>query len=163
MKQRPQPELIKPRTLIWGTPVDDASLIKLIEECGADVVMDDICIGSRYYWEDLPETEDPVEGIAERYMDKLVCPFKIRDFTSDHKQAMENRYGYLREYVKDFEVEGAIMQVVAYCAIHSIDVPDVRDYLNDMGLPALTVEHDYNVATFSALRTRIQAFVETLE
>jgi bzd-type benzoyl-CoA reductase N subunit len=163
LDQRPKPEIAKPRILIWGTPVDDISLIQLIEECGADVVMDDICIGSRHYWQDVPETEDPIDGLAERYMDKLVCPFKIRDFTTDHRHDMQNRYGYLQQYVKEFDVEGAIMQVVAYCAIHAIDVPDVKDYFNDMGLPVLNLEHDYNVATFAALRTRIQAFVETLD
>nr|HID59531.1 2-hydroxyacyl-CoA dehydratase [Desulfobacterales bacterium] len=163
LENRPRPEPVKPRILLWGTPVDDISLIQLIEECGADVVMDDICVGSRHYWPDVAETDDPLDGLVERYMDKLVCPFKFWDVTTTHRQDVEKRYSYLKQYAKEFGADGAIMQVVTYCAIHALDVPDVRDYFHEMGLPVLTLEHDYNVATFSSLRTRVQAFIETLD
>jgi len=162
LKSRTRHGTIKPRLLIWGTPVDDVSFIELIEDCGADVVMDDTCIGSRYFWHDVAETDDPLDGIVERYIDKTICPLKFWD-VNDHKQDLEKRYSYLRQYVADFNVEGVIMQMVTYCAIHALDVPDLKDYFNEMGLPVSILEHDYSVATFPSLRTRIQAFVEMLE
>jgi bzd-type benzoyl-CoA reductase N subunit len=161
LKKRTRTETVKPRVLLWGTPVDDVSFIQLIEECGADVVMDDTCTGSRLFWHDVPETGDPLDGLVRKYMENSICPFKFPDLVN-HRQDMENRYQYLKRYVRDFAAEGAVMQVVTYCAIHSLDVPDVKDYFNEMGLPALVLEYDYNAASFSALRTRVQAFVETL-
>lgn len=35
----------------WGSPLTDAGLIEMIEGLDSNVVMDDICIGSRHFWE----------------------------------------------------------------------------------------------------------------
>ena len=161
---RHKEDIRKPRILLWGTPVDDVSFLQLIEECGADVVMDDTCVGSRHWWPEVSETDDdPMTALADRYTDGLRCPFRFPDIIAGHKQDVEKRYGYLKEYIEEFKVDGVIMQVVGYCAIHALDVPDVKDYLNELGVPVLVLEHNYSTSTFAPLRTRIQAFIETLE
>ena len=63
----------RPRILLWGNELDDAAFIRLIEESGADVVMDDLCTGTRSFWEDVPETDDPLDGLVTRYL-KTHCP-----------------------------------------------------------------------------------------
>ena len=57
-----------PASLSGETRSMMSAFIKLIEECGAQVVMDDLCTGTRFFWEDVPETDDPLDGIARRYL-----------------------------------------------------------------------------------------------
>ena len=59
--------------MLIGAEVDDVAFVKLIEDTGASVVVDDLCPGAR---ENLPLvdiTDDPLDGIAERYLRKIHC------------------------------------------------------------------------------------------
>ena len=49
-----------------------------------------------------------------------------------------------------------------FCDLHEYDVPDLRDYLENKGLPVLHIESDYSMAAVMALRTRIEAFMEMI-
>jgi benzoyl-CoA reductase subunit C len=55
----------------------DAEFIRLIESRGAQVVADDICTGSRYFWNDVVPAEDSLSAIAARYFDRPSCPLRI--------------------------------------------------------------------------------------
>ena len=58
VKNRPAPKADGlPRIFIWGNEIDDIAFIRLVEECGAHVVMDDLCTGTRFFWDDVPETD----------------------------------------------------------------------------------------------------------
>jgi benzoyl-CoA reductase/2-hydroxyglutaryl-CoA dehydratase subunit BcrC/BadD/HgdB len=59
-------------------------------------------------------------------------------------------------------VDGAILQSVKYCDSHGFEVPSIRHYLNSLGVPNVYVEHDYSERTFASMKTRVEAFVETL-
>ena len=79
-------------------------LIQLIEDCGSYVVMDDTCVGSRFYWPDVEITEDPIDGIAKRYLDDIVCPRTFRDNAgTSHRDDLENGFAYLKEFVRDYK------------------------------------------------------------
>ena len=75
---------------------------------------------------------------------------------------LENRFGYLKDYVREWNVNGVILQSVRYCDTHGYEVPAVRDYLNSLGLPSVYLEHDYSQSSLAPLKTRIQAFLEVL-
>lgn len=160
-RQEPPPRR-KARLLIWGGPMDNTALVQLIEQSGANVVMDDTCIGSRHYWADVESDPEPLEALTRRYLDKIVCPRTYRDSPGNHQADIENRFGYLRDFARDFKVNGAILQVIRFCDIHEYDAPDVRDYLKECGLPVLFIEHDYSAAALAPLATRIQAFLEMI-
>lgn len=159
--QHPQNKAV--RILIWGTPLDDVAITRLIEESGANVVVEDVCTGMRPFLSDVEATDDPLEGIATRYMDKLTCPIACREAEGTHKEDLDRRLGYLKAMAKDYQVNAAIIQVVSYCCIHLIDALNVKDYLREeAGIPSLIVEHDYNKGALAPLKTRIQAFLETM-
>ena len=56
---------------------------------------------------------------------------------------LESRFGYLRDYVKGWNVNGVILQSVKYCDVHGYEVPGLKDYLASIGLPSTYLEHDY--------------------
>jgi benzoyl-CoA reductase subunit C len=164
-KEKPQKQTA--RLLVWGSVIDDVSLIETIENVGANVVMDDICVGSRAHWSNVELTPDPLDGLAYRYLVGIKCPRTFREAALDQGRKnymadLENRFSYLKDYIKEWNVDGVILQSVKYCDTHGYEVPALRDYLNSLGLPSIYLEHDYSQGSLAPLRTRVQAFLEVL-
>ena len=161
------PQKKSARLLVWGSILDDIALAEMIEGLDANVVMDDTCVGSRCYFPDVEPTEDPLDGLAYRYLVELKCPRTFREATfgetkKDYMADLESRFGYLRDYAKEWDAKGVILQSVRYCDIHGYEVPGLKDYLDSVGLPNLYLEHDYSEAALAPLRTRVQAFLEVI-
>jgi len=155
------------RLLVWGSIIDDIALVEMIEGLEANVVMDDTCVGSRAYFPDVELTEDPLDGLAYRYLVELKCPRTFREAIfgetkKEHLADLESRFGYLRDYAKEWDAKGVILQSVRYCDIHGYEVPGLKDYLDHVGLPNTYLEHDYSEAALAPLRTRVQAFLEVI-
>ncbi|MFC1993290.1 2-hydroxyacyl-CoA dehydratase subunit D [Chloroflexota bacterium] len=168
VKERKDGPSKKPaRLLVWGSIIDDIAMMEMIEDAGANVVIDDTCVGSRAYFADVEPTNDPLDGLAYRYLVELKCPrtFKgssIGDTKKDNMADLENRFGYIRDYAKEWNANGVILQSVRYCDIHGYEVPGLKDYLDSVGLSSLYIEHDYSEAALAPLKTRVQAFLEVL-
>jgi len=167
VKERKDGPQKKTRLLIWGSIIDDIALIKMIEGLGANLVMDDTCVGSRAYFPDVELTDDPLDGLAYRYLVELKCPRTFREAVfgetkKDYMTDLESRFSYLRDYAKEWDVKGVILQSVRYCDIHGYEVPGVKYYLDNIGLPNIYLEHDYSQAALAPLRTRVQAFLEVI-
>jgi benzoyl-CoA reductase/2-hydroxyglutaryl-CoA dehydratase subunit BcrC/BadD/HgdB len=166
-KRKEGPQKQAARLLIWGSIVDDVPLIATIEGAGANVVMDDICVGTRFYWPEVELTQDPLDGLAYRYLVGIKCPRTFREVVSgqtkkNYMADLENRFGYLKDYIKGWNVNGVILQSVRYCDTHGYEVPALRDYLNSLDVPSVYLEHDYSQGSLAPLRTRVQAFLEVL-
>jgi benzoyl-CoA reductase subunit C len=150
------------RLMICGTGNDDITFIEMVEETGANVVIDDLCFGSRPYWWEVEESHDPLASIARSYLEKLNCPRTFRQSPGSHQDDLENRFGYLYEFAKDFKVNGVILYILRYCDTHAFDAPDVKEYLQGKGLPVLEIEGDYPTPSLTRLKTRVQAFLEMI-
>ncbi len=97
----------------------------------------------------------------------MTCPRTIRvadlgETKKEHLPDLETRFGYIRDYARDWNANGVVLQSVRFCDIHGYEVPGLRDYLDSVGLPNIYIEHDYSEAALAPLRTRIQAFIELL-
>jgi len=158
------------RLLVYGCETDDIAFTKLVEECGANIVIDDLCVGTRFYWEDVELTDDPLMSLADRYLGKIVCPrthrsqVQLQDLQEKglRRAELDLKFSYLGDFVRDYNVNGAILYVIRYCDTHELDAPDVRDYIQDMGVPVLYLEDDYSLTSIEGLRTRVQAFLEMI-
>ncbi|MFH1031461.1 MAG: 2-hydroxyacyl-CoA dehydratase family protein [Chloroflexota bacterium] len=155
------------RLLVWGTVIDDKSLIEMIESAGADVVIDDTCVGTRAYWDDVKLTKDPLEGLAKHYLADLKCPRTFIEAVygearKDHMADLENRFGYLKNFIREWNVNGVILQSVKYCDCHGFEVPEVKFYLDSLNLPNTYIEHDYTEGALAPLKTRVQALLEII-
>ena len=155
------------RLLIWGPVMDDTALIEMIETLDANVVMDDTCVGSRAFFADVPLTDDPLDGLAYRYLEDNKCPRTFRESNIGgamvgYKADLEARFGYLGHFAKEWNADGAILQVLRYCDSHGYEVPQLKDYLDSIGLPNIYLEHDYGKAALPPLRTRVQGLTEII-
>ncbi|MFC1945031.1 2-hydroxyacyl-CoA dehydratase subunit D [Chloroflexota bacterium] len=143
----------KPRLMVIGSECD-VDLIHLIESLGAQVVIEDLCTGSRYFWNEVIPAEDRLSAIAARYLNRPPCP--LRD-VPEHRRLI-----HIVNLAKDYNVHGAIIALQKFCEPHSFDTPPIEAALKELGIPTLFLELDFTLAA-GQLRVRIEAFLEMLE
>lgn len=141
------------RLLVTGSVMDNIEVMKIIEDKGANVVADDLCTGSRYFWDLVNPAADPIHAIADRYLDKIPCPFTVHS---------EDRFKHTLEMAKEYDVEGAIIFVLKFCDTHSFDAPILMEELKAQGLPVLYLEWEHAMSGIAGLKTRIEAFIEMI-
>ncbi len=150
------------RIMLVGDQVDDAAISDAIEGTGAYLVMDDLSMGSKMYWEDVDLTRDPVEGIAERYLKKLKLPTTYVDSGDNYQAGLDARFGHMIRHIKEFKVDGVILFVYKYCDPYGFEVPAVKSYIESAGTPVLYIEDEYSVSSLGRVKTRIEAFLEMI-
>ena len=151
------------RMMIIGDQIDDIALIEIIEKAGAQMVMEDTSIGSKIYWPDIEVTQNPIDGIAERYLRKIKIPTTYRDTGETYQDKLEERFGHVRQFIKDFRVDGAILFIYKYCDPYGFEVPAIKNYIESLGTPVLYLEEEYSTSSFGRLKTRIEAFLEMID
>jgi benzoyl-CoA reductase subunit C len=153
-----------PRILVDGSCVDNIDFIKLIEDSGANVVADSLCIGTRDYWPHAETGIDPIKSLAHRYLDKVNCPRTYRERVgTSYEDDLEARFGDMGSLVKAFAVDGVILYIYKYCDPFGFEIPAREAYLDQLGVPTLYLEDEYSIGTIGRMRTRIQAFLEMIE
>ncbi|MFW6102058.1 MAG: 2-hydroxyacyl-CoA dehydratase subunit D [Chloroflexota bacterium] len=164
VKNRTSPPVKKlPRIMVVGAEVDDIAFIKLIEDNGANVVIDSMCVGTRDYFFAIDTGQDPLGSIADYYLRKLNCPRTYREWTGQtYEEDLEARFGDIGSFVKDFKVDGVILYILKYCDPFGFEVPARMQYIQSLDTPVLYIEDEYSMSTIARLRTRVQAFLEIL-
>ncbi|MFC1921189.1 2-hydroxyacyl-CoA dehydratase subunit D [Chloroflexota bacterium] len=166
-ERRNGPQKKSARLLVWGSIIHETPIIEMIESLDANVVMDDTCVGSRAYFDDVKITADPLDGLAYHYLVDLKCPRTFREVnvggvSNEYQADIKNRYDYIGQYAREWNVDGVILQSVRFCDTHGYEVPAVKDYLAGIGLPSIYLEHDNTEGALAQLRTRIQGFIEII-
>ena len=152
-----------PRIMVVGAQIDDEAFIRLIEESGANVVADSICVGSREYFPEAKTTVSPLEALAERYLRGVDCPRTYREFSGPtYQDDLKARFGHIGRAIREFQVDGVIIYILKYCDPFGFEVPATIKYLESLNVPVLHLEDEYSMASIARLRTRIQAFLEMI-
>ena len=74
------------------------------------------------------------------------------------------RKEYVRELVNDYHADGVIYEQLKFCEYWGYERALASHIIsNDYGIPTVTVDRQYTANASGQLRTRIQAFVESLE
>jgi benzoyl-CoA reductase/2-hydroxyglutaryl-CoA dehydratase subunit BcrC/BadD/HgdB len=152
----------KKRIMLIGDQIDDVAIAEIVENADASLVMDNISIGSKMYWEDVDATTDPLEGLALRYLRKLKLPTTIVGGGVNYREDLETRFGHLRQFIKDFSVDGVILLVYKYCDPYGFEVPAVKKFIEETGTPVLYLEDEYSTSSLARVKTRVEAFLEMI-
>ena len=148
------------RVAIVGSEIDDPSLTKLIEGCGALVVSDRYCFGSTPGREviELNDEEPVLWQICRHYMEVSECARYISDEKVHQRRETSDRLA------REFQAEGIIYEQMKYCDYWGFERALVSHIMHDeYGWPVLSIDRLYNNGNSGQLRTRVQAFVESLE
>jgi benzoyl-CoA reductase subunit C len=150
------------RIMLIGDQIDDVAIIDAIEAAGAYLVMDDLSTGSKMYWNDVDETADPLQGIAERYLRKLKIPTTFVGSGDNYQEILEERFGHMKKYIREFSVNGVILFIYKYCDPYGFEVPAIKSFIESAGVPVLYLEDEYSTSTLARMKTRIEAFLEMI-
>jgi len=140
--------------VLTGGVCDHPDIYQIIEDAGGVVVWDDFCTGSRYFEGLIDQSGDPIVSIAERYLKRIVCPAKHSGLTS--------RAENLIDTVKSKNADGVVFLVLKFCDPHSFDYPNLKNNLDKEGIPNTLIEMDDQFSLGERLKTRFEAFIETL-
>jgi len=152
-----EPAVPSPRLVIVGGENHDPALLHLIEAQGATIVIDDLCMGSRYFWNLVPGGEDSLEALAARYLEKPSCP--VKDISDMRDRA---RQRHLLKLAEDYRVQGAILVYQKFCDPQELDIPFLVHIFREVGIPTCVLELETTLAR-GQVQTRVQAFLETIE
>jgi benzoyl-CoA reductase/2-hydroxyglutaryl-CoA dehydratase subunit BcrC/BadD/HgdB len=160
------PDKKSSRLLIWSSTLDDTDIMQVFE-AKANVVMNESCGGIRAYRAGVKATADPLEGLANYYLNEITCARTFRQATlgetrKDYARDLQSRFGYLKGIIKEWKINGAIMLLVRYCDPFAFEMPSLKDYFNSLGVPSIYIEYDYTTGALAPLRTRVEAFLETI-
>lgn len=158
LKERRDGNKRGPRLLIAGSvlAIGDRKILDLAKELGVNIVIDELCTGSRWFWNDVEEPT--LEGLAHRYLRKIPCA-TLPDTRKDGNARRE----HIKELIDQYRVSGVISYTLRFCDAYSFKVEDDRKWLNQMGIPLLHINSDYSSINLGQIRTRIEAFMELLQ
>ena len=162
LKQREPDEknTYRARVVMVGSEIDDPDLIRLTEEAGALVVADCYCLGSFPERQEIILTggEDVLTQICRHYMEQGQCP----RFMNTEK--IRARHEYVDALVREYKADGIIYQQIKFCDYWGYERAYASEVMRGQyGYPVLSVDRPYVVGNSGQLRTRVQAFVESIE
>ena len=146
--------------MVAGSEIDDPEFTKLLEGCGAMVVADRYCFGSFPSREriEIRDGESAFDAIVRHYLHWNQCA----RFMEGAK--IDQRHAEVKRLVDEFHADGVIYENMKFCEFWSYEKVLASHILTEeMGVPCCTIEKEYALGSIGQLRTRFQAFVESLE
>jgi benzoyl-CoA reductase/2-hydroxyglutaryl-CoA dehydratase subunit BcrC/BadD/HgdB len=145
------------RLMVMGGELDDPAYVEVIEAQGGLVVTDSLCYGSRMLWKDVDEgAADPITALARFYVaERPSCPRVFGEY--------EQRAAFVKQMIRDFRVDGVILERLAFCDLWGFEQFTIENDFEDWGIPLMMLDREYTLSGVGQLKTRIQAFLETIE
>lgn len=164
-RREPEPKpWYRARVMVAGAEIDDPEFTKMLEHCGGMVVADRYCFGSMPGREEieLRAGERPMQAIARHYLWENQCPRAMGP------ASLAARKRYIYDKAVEFGAEGVIVESMKFCEYwgyeRAQDAAWLTEGFNVPGtIPVCQIERDYTSAASGQLRTRFQAFIESLE
>lgn len=143
-----------PRILITGCPTGGLvnKIVKQLEEAGSSVVCFENCVGAKNFEMLVDENKEPIDAIAERYLN-IPCSIMTPN---------DGRMDRIKEYIKDYSVDGVVDVTLTACHTYAIETEKVRRAVEGCGKSYLAIETNYSNSDSGQLKTRLEAFVEML-
>ena len=152
------------RVMVVGSEIDDPDFTKLLEGCGAFVAADRYCFGSIPGREEIhmKPGQDAQQAITDYYIYENQCPRAMGP------ENIVGRKHYLYDLAKKYRADGIIVENMKFCEYWGYERAQAAQWFSEgfelpETMPVCQIEKDYTNAATGQLRTRFQAFVESLE
>ncbi|MCF8032376.1 MAG: 2-hydroxyacyl-CoA dehydratase family protein [Desulfarculaceae bacterium] len=152
-----QPELKgnQSRLLLCGEYLDNPEYVRVVENSGALVVMDELDTGSKYFMGMVDASQgDALGQLAERYMNRPGLS-RMGDWRGQAEQIIS--------WVKEYDVQGVVELRQLYSLPLDYRAFYLGNLLQEAGIPYLTLNREYHPSHMGMLSTRVEAFVEMIQ
>jgi len=146
------------RIMVSGCPsvMGNWKIHSLIETSGGAIVVDETCTGVKYFKDLVDTNKNDLEGllsaITDRYL-KINCSC----FTPNN-----DRLEMAKNLAIEGQVKGVVQYILQYCHTYNIEAIRIEGTLKQANIPSIRIVTDYSEEDAAQLRTRIEAFLETL-
>jgi benzoyl-CoA reductase subunit C len=152
----------RPRLLVSSDRLDNPEYLKVVEESGCLVAMDDLDTGSRHFWchvdtasvGPLSTREELITRLASRYLMQPASPRMMN---------WQEQVWQVAEWVREFNIQGVLELSQGYSRYREFRTHFFKHSLETQGIPMMSFRREYHLAHVGQLKTRVGAFVEILE
>ena len=148
-----------PRLMILGTPIAPPNwkLHTAVESSGGAIINEESCIGHRYY-------KDNVDIDNIKNEDDLMSELMKRYSAVDCACFTPNtpRIDKILKMYKDRKADGVIYYTLSFCHTYNVESFLVTEALEAAGIPCLVIESDYSPEDAGQIKTRVEAFLESI-
>lgn len=148
------------RIVVVGSEIDDLDFTRTVEESGALIVADRFCFGSLPGRQEIPlnDSESALTQVCRFYQTTSQCPRYMQ------RDKVLNRREFVRQLTKEYKAEGVLYEALKFCEYWGYERPLASHIITEeFGIPSVCVDRQYTGNASGQLRTRVQAFVESLE
>ncbi|WP_281184363.1 2-hydroxyacyl-CoA dehydratase subunit D [Trichlorobacter lovleyi] len=144
------------RIMVIGGEIDDPNFIAAIESQKGLVVTDLLGYGYRSFAKDVNTHGDPLTALADYQVNERPADPRLFGRTT------EERDMYISRLVHDFNIDGVISVRLMQCDHWGFEQVNLTKYLRKKRIPHLALETEYILGSVGQLKTRVQAFVESI-
>ncbi len=142
------------RIVLSGSICDSQDIYSILESAGAFVCGDDMCTGQRWFDGEIDSGPDPIAAMADRYMNRIICPAKHID--------IDARIENIIHLADKKDADGVIFILLKFCDPHAFDYPDIKEALDGKGIKNILIELDDQQQNLGQLSTRIESFIQII-
>jgi len=144
-----------PEIMIIGNFIAEEKLWEMLSKMNLKLASEDLCTSNRYFEKQVvtDDNKDLLESIAERYLDKPQC-MRMADLGS--------KLAEIENTIVKNDIKGVIFITLKFCDNMLYSFPLLKQRLNNIGIPVLYLDIEYNNFSEGQVKTRVQAFLEML-
>lgn len=148
-----------PRILLAGhvVAVGDYVVPKLIESSGGAIVAEFLDEGIRQYEYSVDNEGNLISNLTKTYYSERTPP-------SVFQPAWDARVFYMKEMIKDFNIDAVIWYQISFEEIYDMECSIFAKAMEEMNIPFLKLEssYEYSREAMGPLTTRIESFVQLI-
>ena len=147
------------RILISGTPqaIPNWKLHDIIETSNGVVVCEESCTGTRYFESTYDIEGDTVDELIERLADRYLG-INCACFSPN-----EARVDDVKRLVKEYNADGVVLFTLSFCDPYQYEAISLENELKADGIKVLSINTDYASEDNAQIKTRVEAFIESLD
>jgi len=140
--------------ILVGITCDPPEVYELFDEIKLNIVGDTLVTGTRYLQGIVPDNENLIDALTERH-------FKRGFFSPIHDNVYKN-FEEVKALYKQTNAKAIIYVHIEFCESQEYDLPDLKRMIKKEGMPIHELDTEYQTISLSHVRTRLQAFFESL-
>jgi benzoyl-CoA reductase/2-hydroxyglutaryl-CoA dehydratase subunit BcrC/BadD/HgdB len=141
--------------ILVGITCDPPEIYDLFDEIKLNIVGDTLLVGTRYIQGIVPTNGNPVDALTERH-------FRRGFFSPIHDNVYKN-FEEVKTLHKETRAKAVIYVHIEFCESQEYDLPDLKRMIKNEGILMHTLDTEYQTLSLSHVRTRLQAFFESLK
>lgn len=142
--------------ILVGITCDPPEIYEIFDELKLNIVGDTLVTGARYLQGSVTlNNGSPIDTLAERH-------FKRGFFSPIHDNVYKN-FEEIHKLYKETNAKAIIYVHIEFCESQEFDLPDLKKMIKKEGIPIHVLDTEFQTTSLSHVRTRLQAFFESLE